>query len=414
MKKRSIAVATAVITVALMVAGGSRVANAANTKLTVKVLNTLSQPIQGIAAQIADSNDGAILQKEVTDASGVVNFFVPQTPASVKLIVAQDSDTWEVYTSKYEFGVGQETYITALNLKSKVPLYFTSFNVSVLDINHVGIAGASVVAYLPENKNVTGTTGSEGKATLSLPYSPTGFTVVAKAPGYLPDKYPFTGPLGEKPYDYAVVLQKEVVVDPKANDVGFMKLLVTNALTKYPIPNAKVTVIIDAGQEVDLITNEKGETDVIRVRPGSTVIFNVFADGFYPLKNKLPAGAGQFTFTAALFPTATDVKPCIDDFYYLKRGDRGTDVSELQKRLRATGIYRDDVTGFYGSRTETAVQQAQSVLAPCYKPDVKPPLTPTPLPSPNPNTETAKTLISQISQLVAQVQKLLQVLQTML
>jgi peptidoglycan hydrolase-like protein with peptidoglycan-binding domain len=51
---------------------------------------------------------------------------------------------------------------------------------------------------------------------------------------------------------------------------------------------------------------------------------------------------------------------------YLRLGDRGAAVTDLQRRLAALGYYRDTVDGDFGSQTQNAVrqfQQAQGLTA---------------------------------------------------
>lgn len=44
----------------------------------------------------------------------------------------------------------------------------------------------------------------------------------------------------------------------------------------------------------------------------------------------------------------------------LSRGMKGADIERLQRYLRTTGDYKDDITGYYGVRTEEAVQSWQA------------------------------------------------------
>jgi len=44
----------------------------------------------------------------------------------------------------------------------------------------------------------------------------------------------------------------------------------------------------------------------------------------------------------------------------LMLGSKGADVSELQKRLTAEGVYSGPITGYYGSLTEAAVKKYQT------------------------------------------------------
>jgi hypothetical protein len=45
----------------------------------------------------------------------------------------------------------------------------------------------------------------------------------------------------------------------------------------------------------------------------------------------------------------------------LSVGSRGTDVTELQKRLTTEGVYSGPITGYFGSLTKTAVQKYQAI-----------------------------------------------------
>ncbi|HEY9646251.1 MAG TPA: peptidoglycan-binding domain-containing protein, partial [Chroococcidiopsis sp.] len=75
---------------------------------------------------------------------------------------------------------------------------------------------------------------------------------------------------------------------------------------------------------------------------------------------------------AALFDTTSNDGSSNDDYSndnnsndgsaydgVLSRGDTGSDVSELQRRLQALGFYDGPITGSYGSRTEDGVKRFQ-------------------------------------------------------
>ncbi len=58
--------------------------------------------------------------------------------------------------------------------------------------------------------------------------------------------------------------------------------------------------------------------------------------------------------------TASSAVSTVYKFYNpLNIGSKGTDVTELQKRLTAEGVYSGPVTGYYGSLTQTAVKKYQ-------------------------------------------------------
>lgn len=60
---------------------------------------------------------------------------------------------------------------------------------------------------------------------------------------------------------------------------------------------------------------------------------------------------------AGRVPTQTSDLPQIGRT--LQRGDSGSDVEDLQKRLQAAGYYNGPITGFYGTLTEAAVKDFQ-------------------------------------------------------
>lgn len=62
---------------------------------------------------------------------------------------------------------------------------------------------------------------------------------------------------------------------------------------------------------------------------------------------------GQLPTQTTNFPQTTQTRRV------LKRGDSGTDVEELQKKLQAAGYYEGPITGFYGTLTEAAVKHFQ-------------------------------------------------------
>lgn len=63
-----------------------------------------------------------------------------------------------------------------------------------------------------------------------------------------------------------------------------------------------------------------------------------------PVVTPVATTVSTYKFTAAILP-----------------GDRGTDVTELQKRLKIEGVFSGDATGFFGAQTLAAVKKYQSL-----------------------------------------------------
>ncbi len=78
-----------------------------------------------------------------------------------------------------------------------------------------------------------------------------------------------------------------------------------------------------------------------------------------PTPTPLGPGYTPITPTPAPTPAATPPATTAATFPVLRIGMTGADVTRLQERLKAIGLFSGTVDGVFGRETETAVQQAQ-------------------------------------------------------
>lgn len=97
-------------------------------------------------------------------------------------------------------------------------------------------------------------------------------------------------------------------------------------------------------------TNEAGVNQNLQTPPG----YNILCPEFHQRKRLSGAWIPFIIFTITLL-----IVSLAAPVFALKKGDRGSDVTSLQKTLQDAGYFNGPITGYYGPLTEAAVKKFQ-------------------------------------------------------
>ncbi|MCP2729059.1 peptidoglycan-binding domain-containing protein [Limnofasciculus baicalensis] len=98
------------------------------------------------------------------------------------------------------------------------------------------------------------------------------------------------------------------------------------------------------------VTNEAGVNPNLKTPPGYSALF----PEFHQRKRLSGAWIPFIIFTITLF-----IVSLAAPVFALKKGDKGSDVTSLQKTLQDAGYFNGPITGYYGPVTEAAVKKFQ-------------------------------------------------------
>ncbi len=206
--------------------------------------------------------------------------------------------------------------------------------------------------------------------------------------GYFSTNGNITGNFGQKTLDAVKRFQRDKGLTPDgivgSQTLGVLGLLTTSSYNPKnpgynPIPQ-NVLTIGSRGQEVSNLQQNLAQLGYLDPFINVTGLYDnrtrMAVQHFqqdYRLRNDGYADAAtlnaiSFTLSQRFPPVTPDnippnnnpgIPPVIPGILTLRKGDTGTKVEDLQKRLKQLGLFRENITGYFGDITEESVKMFQ-------------------------------------------------------